>query len=179
MTDFTLHTLESAPEAAKPLLKKSQQDFGMIPNLHAVMAESPEALEAYQQLHRLFTQSSLNKDELTVVWQTINRAHNCHYCLPAHSLVAQMMGVNSELNDDVKNGKVLANAKLETLRVTTLAMVEQRGNLSAEQTEAFYQAGYSNQDMLAIILGMAQKVMSNFTNHIANTPVDDAFKKYI
>lgn len=179
MTDFTLHSLESAPEASKPLLEKSQKDFGMIPNLHAVMAESPQLLEAYQQIHGLFTQSSLNNDELTVVWQTINSAHNCHYCLPAHSLIAEMMGVDPSLNDDVKNGKTLKDAKLETLRATTLAMVEKRGVLSSEQTQAFYDAGYRKEDMLAIILGIAQKVMSNFTNHVANTPIDEPFKKYI
>ena len=48
MSDFTLHTKESAPEAAKPLLDNSQAAFGMIPNLHAVMAEAPTLLEGYQ-----------------------------------------------------------------------------------------------------------------------------------
>ena len=40
MTDFALHTADTTPEASKPLLAKSQAAFGMIPNLHAVMAEA-------------------------------------------------------------------------------------------------------------------------------------------
>lgn len=54
MTDFTLYTQENAPEAAKSLLAKSKEAFGMVPNLHAVMAEAPTLLEGYQVLHELF-----------------------------------------------------------------------------------------------------------------------------
>ncbi|MDO6749348.1 carboxymuconolactone decarboxylase family protein, partial [Gilvimarinus sp. 1_MG-2023] len=94
---FTLHTLESAPAESKPLLEKSLRAFGSIPGLHAVMAESPETLEAYQQLHQLFTQTSFDAEELTVVWQTINVEHQCHYCVPAHTAIANMMKVDPEL----------------------------------------------------------------------------------
>jgi hypothetical protein len=52
MTDFTLHTKESAPEASKSLLDNSEKAFGMVPNLHAVMAEAPTLLEGYQVLHK-------------------------------------------------------------------------------------------------------------------------------
>ena len=69
---FNIHNIETASEQSKPLLEKSLNGFGMIPNLRGVLAESPAALEEYQELTRLFTQTSLNKEEITVVWQTIN-----------------------------------------------------------------------------------------------------------
>ena len=53
MTTYTLHTQDTAPDKAKPLLENSKKSFGMIPNLHAVMASSPELLEGYQVLHDL------------------------------------------------------------------------------------------------------------------------------
>ena len=169
MSEFTLHTRDTAPAAAKPLLDSSQKAFGMVPNLHAVMAESPQLLEAYQVVHGLFSQSSFDKNELTVVWQTINKEHNCHYCLPAHTAVAHSMGADPEVNDAVRNGTSLPNEKLEVLRNTTLAMTRQRGVLEAEQVEAFYAVGYENKHLLDIILGLSQKVMSNYTNHVAKT----------
>lgn len=178
MTEFTLHTQETAPEAAKPLLDNSQKAFGMVPNLHAVMAESPQLLEAYQVVHGLFSQSSFDKNELTVVWQTINKEHNCHYCLPAHTAVAHSMGADPAVNDAVRNGTPLPNERLEVLRTTTLAMTRQRGVLDADQIEAFYAAGYENKHLLDIILGLSQKVMSNYTNHVAKTPIDAPFQKF-
>ena len=73
----------------------------MIPGLHAVMAEAPGLLEAYQRVHELFVSSSFDKDEITVVWQSINVENACHYCVPVHTGVAKKMGV-----DDPKAEKI-------------------------------------------------------------------------
>jgi alkylhydroperoxidase family enzyme len=178
MTALTLHDQNSAPEAAKPLLEKSKKTFGQVPNLHAVMAESPELLNGYQVLHALFLDSSFDADEKTVVWQTINVEHVCHYCVPAHTGIAKSMKVSDEINNALRDESPLPTAKLEALRDFTLAMVRQRGELQAGQLEAFYSAGYTQQNVLEVILGLSQKVMSNYTNHIAQTPVDNAFQVF-
>ncbi|MFD2205619.1 carboxymuconolactone decarboxylase family protein [Kiloniella antarctica] len=177
--DFKLHTQETAPADSQPLLENSLKAFGMIPNLHAVMAEAPTALEAYQNLHTLFQNTSFNADELTVVWQSINVEHDCHYCIPAHTGIAHMMKVDNSIIEALRNKTELPSEKLEVLRNTTLAIVRNRGHVDAEDLKAFVAVGYGNQQILEIILGLAQKVMSNYVNHLADTPVDDAFKKFI
>lgn len=178
MTTFTIHTIESAPEASKPLLEDSQKLFGMLPGLHSVMAEAPTVLEAYKKLHDWFQETSFDAEELTVVWQTINVEHECHYCVPAHTGIAHMMKVDPAITEALRNGSEMPNAKLQALHETTLAMLRNRGHLSEAELEKFFAAGYGNQQLLEITLGMAQKVMSNYVNHFANTPVDDAFKKF-
>ncbi|MEH6625936.1 MAG: carboxymuconolactone decarboxylase family protein [Motiliproteus sp.] len=178
MTQFPLHDLDTAPEQSKPLLQNSIKGFGMIPSLHAVMSNSPQLLEGYQLLHKLFQETTFNKEELTVVWQTINVEHECHYCVPAHSAIAHMMGVDPALNQALRDRTELPDAKLQVLHDTTLAMLRSRGRLSQEQTDAFYSAGYGQQQMLEIVLGLAQKVMSNYVNHIADTPLDERFKPF-
>lgn len=178
MAEFTLYTAENAPEESKPLLADSVAAFGMLPNLHAVMAEAPTLLKGYQVLHELFQNTSFNAEELTVVWQSINVEHDCHYCVPAHSAIAASMKVDQGIVDALVNKTPLADAKLETLRETTLAMTRERGVISDEQIEKFFAAGYGQQQQLEIIVGLSQKVMSNYTNHLANTPVDEPFKKF-
>lgn len=179
MLNFTLYNLDTAPADAKPLLENSIKAFGMLPNLHAVMAESPQLLNSYQQAHNLFQSTSFNNEELTVVWQTINIEHNCHYCIPAHTAIAHMMEVDKTVIESLINSTPLENSKLEALRVTTLAMVRNRGLLTTIELENFFQAGYEKKQLLEIVLGISQKVMSNYTNHLANTPVDEPFKPYI
>ncbi|NDW01024.1 carboxymuconolactone decarboxylase family protein [Salipiger sp. PrR002] len=179
MTDFTIHTLESAPEASRPLLEDSNRSFGRVPGLHAVMAEAPALLDGYKHLHRLFGEAtSFDKDEITVVWQTINVEHECHYCVPAHTGIAKMMKVDDAITEALRDETPLPNARLEALRNFTLQMVRQRGDLSAAQVEAFLQAGFTRQQILEVILGVAQKVMSNYTNHLAETPVDAVMQKF-
>lgn len=178
MTTLKVHTIESAPEASKPLLEASQKAYGMIPGLHGVLAAAPGILEGYQKLHELFVNTSFNEEELTVVWQAINVEHACHYCVPAHTGIAHMMKVDNDIIESLRNETPLANPKLEALRTLTLSIVRNRGNVSQADLEAFYTAGYGEQQVLEIILGVSQKVISNYTNHIANTPVDAAFQKF-
>ena len=91
MNSLKIHSIESAPQESKTSLEQSVKAFGMLPNLHGVLAESPATLEAYKTLHGLFsTKTSFNKEELTVVWQTINVEHECHYCVPAHTGIAHI-----------------------------------------------------------------------------------------
>ncbi|MEM9798188.1 MAG: carboxymuconolactone decarboxylase family protein [Pseudomonadota bacterium] len=174
--DFPMHDLDSAPEASKPLLESSQKAFGRLPGLHRVMSESPQHLEAYQTLHRLFTETAFDADELTVVWQTINVEHECHYCVPAHTGIAKRMKVSDEIITALRDETPLPSAKLEALRTFTLQMLRGRGNVSDAQVQAFFDAGYTHRAVLDVVLGLAQKVMSNYMNHVAKTPLDEPVK---
>ena len=179
MTTLKIHNIETAPEASKTLLEQSLKSNGMIPGLHGVLAESPELFEAYQTLHKLFTQTSFNKEELTVVWQTINVENECHYCVPAHTGIATMMKVDSSISDALRKRTVMPNEKLQVLHDFTLKVVRNRGHVTQEDLNTFYEAGYGERQVLEVILGLSQKVISNYTNHIANTPVDAPFQKFV
>ena len=178
MAEFKIHDVTSAPEDARPLLEKSQAAYGMIPNLHGVMAESPQHLEAYQRVGDLFSASSLSAEERNVVWLAINVRHNCHYCVPAHTGIAKSQSVSDEIIEALRNNTPLPDAKLEALRTFTLAVVDKRGDVSSADLDAFFAAGYTNRHVLDVILGVSHKVMSNYLNHIADTPVDAPFQKF-
>ncbi|MEM9032180.1 MAG: carboxymuconolactone decarboxylase family protein [Pseudomonadota bacterium] len=179
MTDFPLHSLETAPEKSRPFLEDSQKAFGRVPGLHATMAEAPALLEGYKKLHALFqNDTSFDKDELTVVWQTINVEHECHYCVPAHTMIANAMKVDPAITEALRNETPLPTPRLEALRTFTLAMLRSRGNVTQAETEAFLAAGFTRQQILEVVLGLAQKVMSNYTNHVAETPIDEPVKPF-
>jgi len=178
MTTLTIHSIESSPEDSKPLLEKSFKANGRVPGLHGVLASSPGLLRAYQTLHEQFVSSSFNNDELTVVWQTINVEHECHYCVPAHTGIANMMKVDRALTEALRNSESMPSDKLQVLQDTTLAMVRNRGQLTEAEVNDFYAVGYGEQQLLEIILGLSQKVISNYTNRIAETPVDSVFRKF-
>lgn len=178
MTDFTLHTPETAPEASKPLLETSQRNFGRIPGLHAVLAEAPKAFEGYQVLHKLFTETSFSAEELTVIWQSINVEHACHYCVPAHTGIAKMMKVDDAITEALRNETPLPTPRLEALRDFTLTLVRSRGNATEAEVQAFLDAGFTREQVLEVVLGIAQKVMSNYINHLADTPVDQVMQKF-
>ncbi|WP_434619772.1 carboxymuconolactone decarboxylase family protein [Arthrobacter sp. A5] len=178
MIDFQRHDEDTAPEESKALLAKSKKQNGRIPGLHATMAEAPGLLEGYQLVHQLFLNSSFDKDELTVVWQTVNVEHSCTYCVPAHTGIAKSMKVDDAITEALRNETPLPNARLEALRTFTLGMVRERGNVDDDAVQAFLDAGFTKRQVLEVVLGVSQKVMSNYTNHLAQTPVDAPFEKF-
>ncbi|WP_372965398.1 carboxymuconolactone decarboxylase family protein [Marinobacter sp.] len=178
MRVFRSHDMDSAPEEAKPFLQHSQKSMGRIPGLHGVMAESPQLLEAYQKLHQLVLASSFDDDETTVLWQTINVENACHYCVPAHTGIAKMMKVSDDITNALRDETPLPSERLEALRTFTLAVMKKHGNVSQDDLDTFFAAGYTNRQVLEVILGLSQKVISNYVNHMAETPVDEVFRKY-
>jgi alkylhydroperoxidase family enzyme len=151
----------------------------MLPNLHAVMAESPAMLEAYQNIHEIFaSKTAFNAEELTVVWQTINVENECHYCIPAHTGVAHSMNVDPAITEVLRNKTALPNEKSQALHDMTLSISRDGGKISDEKMQAFFEAGYTVQHYLELLIGYAQKIMSNYTNYVAKTEIDVPFQKF-
>lgn len=176
MANFPSHDIDTAPDASKPLLENSQKAYGRLPGLHKVLAESPQAYEAYQLLHKFFTETEFDADELTVVWQSINVENTCLYCVPGHTGIAKMMKVSDDITEALRTEMPLPSAKLEALRTFTVQMLRARGKVSEAQMQAFFEAGYGHRAVLDVILGLAQKTMSNYINYVAKTPVDEVFQ---
>ena len=176
---FKVHTLESAPKNARPLLEQSLADWGMVPNLHAVLAEAPVVLEAYKQLHESFTKTSLTPAERHIVWLSINVENECHYCVPAHTMMATMDKLPDDVISALRNRTTIADKKLEALHTFTTSVVQKRGMVDDAELQNFYAAGYTKQNVLEVILGVAQKVFSNYSNHISKVPLDPPFEKFV
>lgn len=172
---FTIHTLETAPEASKQDLRAAQKANGFIPNLLGVLAEAPIALKAYLHLTELLGKSSLAAVEQQVMMLAGSFSNECAYCMAAHSAVAAMVKMPADVLDGLRTGKQLADARLEALRSFTSEMVNSRGRVSDDRIQRFLDAGYTRQNVLEVVFATAMKTLSNYTDHISETPVDSAF----
>lgn len=175
MTQFTIHNKNTASDKAKESLQKAEQTFGFVPNLMGVLAESSAAAKAYLELNEIFSGTSFTSSEQQVVLLAISRYHECHYCIAAHSTVAQMQKVPSEVVEAIRNDQSIPNSQLEALRIFATEVVDKRGWVSQQDLDTFFAAGYDEGHVLDIIVGAAQKTISNYTNHVSETPVDEAF----
>ncbi|NET33496.1 MAG: carboxymuconolactone decarboxylase family protein [Cyanothece sp. SIO1E1] len=176
--EFIIHTLETAPEASKEALIKARETFGLLPNLEGILATSPAALKAGMNLWELFETTSFTPIEQQVIYLTANYEHACQYCMAAHSGLANIIGMKPEDIEALRQGLPMADPKLQALRLFTQRMIEARGWVDDQEITAFLAAGYTQQQVLEVILGIAVKIIHNFTNHVAKTPLDKAFQPY-
>ncbi len=175
MTRLTVHDRETAPQGSAGSLANAEQAYGFVPNLLGVFAESPAALKSYLALGEQFEQSSFSATERQVILITASRLNGCSYCVAAHSTVAGMQKVPEAVIAALRNDLPFEDARLQALREFTTSVVEKRGWVTQEDIAAFVEAGYSNAQILEVILGVTMKTLSNYTNHLADTALDDAF----
>lgn len=175
MKTFPIHDVHTAPQSAVPLLTGAAQAYGFVPNLLAVLAEAPSALNAYMTGAQLFDQSSFSPTERQVVLLTVSRANRCAYCIAAHSVIAGMQQVPAGVVDAIRNDQVIEDARLEALRAFTQQVVDTRGWVQKQDIENFLAAGFTRAQIIEVIQGISLKTLSNLLNHIAETPLDTAF----
>lgn len=176
MTTYKIHNENTASALSADLLKKAKEKYGFVPNLLGTMAESPALLKAYMTLAGIFDETSFNATERQIVLLAVSLVNNCGYCMAAHSAIAGMQGVPEDVIKALRENTLIKDNKLEALRRLAQSIAETRGYPSENTVKNFLDAGYAQAQLLEVILGVGMKTLSNYTNHIAKTPLDEAFK---
>lgn len=169
--------VKDADQDQKPLLEKAQKENGMIPNMYKNMVNLPGLQETYDTGYDHFRKNSgFNSVEQEVILVTISIENSCGYCAAAHSYLADnVSGVPKEVTNAIREGKEIPDKKLKALSEFCQIMFQSRGNPSPEAAENFLNSGYTEKHILGIILALAVKTISNYSNHIFDTEIDQAF----
>ena len=175
---LTPKTIETADPISKITLEATKKGMGMIPNMYGGMANNPALLDAYSYSYKSFRENAgFTSQEQEIIFLSVAFENNCEYCMSAHSFVAdKISNVPVEVTDAIRNNTKIEDIKYSALSEFSKVMTAKRGNPSEEDIDAFLTAGYTENHILGIIAGIGVKTMSNYFNHVFNTPVDDAFK---
>jgi uncharacterized peroxidase-related enzyme len=176
MSDFKIYTPESAPEKSRETLKAIQEKMGMIPNVLGEIAESPALLKGYWELSEANRLGTFTPVELQVVQMTTSWLNDCDYCIAAHSTLAEKGGVPREIIESLRHDAPLKDAKMEALRQFTKTVMKRMGRVEKPDMDAFFKAGYDKSHVFQVIQNVALKLITNYTNHIARTPLDQPFE---
>lgn len=176
---FTYYELENAPEESKGLMEQSLKAFKMLPNLHKILAEAPATYEAYNTTFELFMKNTtLSPVEQQVVFMTSNFENHCHYCVPGHTWMMKASKMPDDVIEALREGTKIPDAKLQALHDYTKELLDKRGHIGDEKLEAFLSAGYSKRQALEVLTGLSAKLISNFTNALTHTKIDEPMKPF-
>lgn len=177
MSEFTIHSVASAPAPAQSSLETVQDKYGFVPNLLGALAEAPAALDGYLTLANILETSSLSNQERQVLALAASHANDCGYCLAAHRPAAQAAKLPAQAIEAASAGGPIDDPKLEAFRAFVDTLVRKRGWADQEDLAAFIQAGYTQQQALEVVTGIAWKTLSNYANHLVGTPIDKPFQR--
>lgn len=180
LDELTMLDLETAAPREKGVLEQAKRASGGIPNMYAYMGNSPGLLETYLAGYASFREESgFTPVEQEVVFLTISRLNACEYCMAAHSAIASGPShVEHDVIEAIRNADPVPDDKLQALAEFVTAMFQTRGRPADADVEQFLTAGYSERQMLEVVLALAVKTLSNYVNHLADTPVDRMFSRW-
>jgi len=170
MKTFKVPAREEVSPANQALFDNLTKLIGRVPNLFAEMAVSNHALGNYLTLTNAKT--SLRAKEKEAVNLVVSEANSCEYCSSAHTALARMNGFTDEQILELRGGSASWDPKLDALVKYAKSAVETRGHVSGDVVEAFFAAGWTEENLVDTILVIADKTFTNYLHGATKIPVD-------
>lgn len=179
MSRLVIHSVNTAPEAARERVEAAQKANGFLPNLIGVLANAPTALETYQVVGGINARTSLSPAEREVVQITAATLNDCGFCVAGHTkLSLQKLKMDEVLVEALREGGHIADPKLNALAVFSAAVLQNKGHVSDDELAAFHAAGYTDQHALEVVLGLSLATLCNYANSLARTPINPELQPF-
>ena len=169
MKKFTVPTRAEVAPANQAIFDNLQKALGFVPNLYATIAYSDNGLSrflAYQNAKTSF--SNKQKEAINLI---VSQVNGCVYCQSAHIALGKMNGFTDEQLRDIRYGRS-TDAKLNALVQLAADITENRGNASDYLVETFFAQGFTNENLVDLILQISDKTAMNYLHNLTKIPVD-------
>jgi uncharacterized peroxidase-related enzyme len=168
-TTFSVPTREQVSENNQAIFDNLQKALGFVPNLYATIAYSKNGLEKYLAYQNAKT--SLSNKEKEAVNLIVSQVNNCIYCQSAHTVIGKMNGFSDEQLLDIRNAKS-TDPKLDALVKLAAEITQTRGNANSDIVDAFFSQGYTNENLVDLILQVSDKTAMNYLHNLTQIEVD-------
>src|SRR5262245_44969433 len=176
MNAYPVHTIQTAPERARPALQGLQQAFGAIPNLAATMANSPPLVNSFVAAVGQFGEGTFTGGERQALLLANATANSCEWAVAFHSTMALKEGVDAPDVEAIRRGEPPATPRLAALTTLTRSLIERRGHLGDADAEAFLAAGFDSDQLLEVITGVAISALANYAGNVTRPPLEPVFQ---
>jgi uncharacterized peroxidase-related enzyme len=169
MKTFTVPTRDQVVPANQAIFDNLQKALGFVPNLYAAIAYSDNGLArflAYQN-----AKTSLSNKEKEAVNLVVSQVNGCIYCQSAHLVLGKMNGFTDEQLLDIRKEKS-TDAKLNALVRLAADITRNRGNASPSNVNDFFAHGYTDENLVDLILQVSDKTAMNYLHNLTKIPVD-------
>jgi uncharacterized peroxidase-related enzyme len=175
MSAYTFPTAETAAAEVGPLLEGPKNHLGFVPNLLLGLSNAPPALLAYLDLGKHFSKVGLSPAEMQTVLTVASVENSCNYCVAAHSTFATNAKIDPQALQAIRCGECTSDPKLNALAEFVRSLIRTKGKVTEKDLSNFLSAGYTREQGIGVLIGIAMKTIANLGNHLMETPLDDQF----
>jgi AhpD family alkylhydroperoxidase len=170
MLHFPIPQYNEVSSANRKYFDFFEQKLGSIPNLYGMLAHSGGALDAYYKLHE--HAQSLNTIERAVIGILVASLNESAYCLETHKMIAKLNGLSDEEVNEIVDGTILFNERYNYLSRLVTEIVISKGKPREKTMQRFFNAGYTTENLVDVILCIADTTFTNLLTCSMNVPLD-------
>ncbi len=174
---FTVPARADVSANNQAIFDKFQKGAGFVPNLYAYFAKNETALGDYLAFQN--RKSSLRGKEREVVNLVTSQINGCRYCQSAHTVLGKMNGFTDEQILEIRRGAASFDSKLDALAKLTASIVNNKGRAGADLVEGFFAAGYTEANLIDVIIVVGDKIISNYLHNLTEIEIDFPLAKEI
>jgi uncharacterized peroxidase-related enzyme len=172
MSRLHIPSIETSPVASVPLLDAVKKQLGVVPNLMKLVGNSPAALEGYLSLNGALAKGNLGAKTGERIALAIAEINRCDYCLSAHTYLATHVAKLDAAEINANRNGVSSDAKADAAVRFAASVAQQRGHVTSAEVDAIKAAGYSDAEVVEIVLHVALNTLTNYVNSVAQTDID-------
>lgn len=165
-------SIETAPEASRPLLEAVKKQLGVVPNLFRIVATSPAALEGYVGLNGALGKGALPAATRERIALAVAEINGCGYCLAAHTYLGKNLAKLDSTEIAANRHGTSTDAKAAVAVQFAAAIVKARGAIGADAIITVRDAGYTDAEIVEIIAHVALNTLTNYVNEVLGTDID-------
>jgi uncharacterized peroxidase-related enzyme len=165
-------SIDAAPQTARPMLEGVKAQLGVAPNLFRLVAVNPAALEGYLGLFGALGKGLLPRHTRESLAIAVAEANNCAYCLSAHDYLGRNVAKLDDAEIDANRRGASKDPKTAAALRFALRVLERRGHVDDADIGAVRAAGYSDAEIVEIVLHVGMNVWTNYMNSVAKTDID-------
>jgi uncharacterized peroxidase-related enzyme len=165
-------TVEIAPAAAQPSLNAVKAKLGSVLNLFRLLALSPAALDGYLGLSGALGKGALDAPTRERIALAVAEFNGCGYCTSAHAYIGKNLAGLSEAEIEANRNAGSTDERAASAVRFAIRVVETRGQVSDADLAAIRVAGYSDAEVIEIVLHVALNTLTNYVNEVAETTID-------
>lgn len=165
-------SIDAAPAATHAALRAVEKSLGTVPNLFRVVANSPAALSGYLALSSSLKSSALPAATHERIALAVAESNGCDYCLSAHTYLAKHVAKLDDAEITANRSGASNDPKADAAVRFAAAIVRARGHVSDAELAHVRAAGYSDAEIVDIVLVVALNTFTNYVNEVARTDVD-------
>ncbi|MCF1422943.1 carboxymuconolactone decarboxylase family protein [Mangrovimonas futianensis] len=169
VSEFKVPSRDEVASSNQEIFDNLNKALGFVPNLYATMAYSDNGLGRYLNFQNAKT--SFSNKEKEAINLIVSEVNGCVYCLSAHTVIGKMNGFTDDQLLDIRRGKS-DNAKLDSLVKLTADITKSKGNAADENLNNFFEQGYTNENLVDLILQVSDKTAMNYLHNLTKVPVD-------